>query len=511
MQAAAARARAVLRAVLRTSDPPWLRLGRRGSLAFLAAGCALIAAWQLAVIANVEQLDLSYRVSRSLNGFYGRRAQNYFYFLYYTGAFPVATAAPSSSLVWNRAAARERLRSDPLLTNELDVFVRTGDLAKIFLLYPSAWLSGTPRRATLAPLNRALGVSSLLALFVSLCLLERRLLASALVIALGSNPYQHAMLYASNDVFGYPIPVASWLLALHAPVFLGRWRGPGTFALAAFSGCLLASVREVRTEPALVLLPVAASYLLARTGWPRRILLVLTLALAFAGSARLWSRYWDGKFEESLGFVTRAGGAAYEGPRNRHHTFWHPVWCGLGDFDERYGYAWDDRVAFRYGIPEVNRRFGTGYELSSNDYYLRDYHTPARSHRVRPETLPEYEAVLRDKVLGDIASDPLWYAGILLRRAARVLSQTTPVRLDFVDVPFSGWLVLPAVASLLALRRWRQLLLLGFYLPTSLTALLIYSGWGIPWGSSYHLVLFALGVCWVAHGIAYARRAAQSE
>ena len=26
------------------------------------------------------------------------------------------------------------------------------------------------------------------------------------------------------------------------------------------------------------------------------------------------------------------------------HAFWYPVFCGLGDFDTKYGYEWNDRV-----------------------------------------------------------------------------------------------------------------------------------------------------------------------
>lgn len=68
--------------------------------------------------------------------------------------------------------------------------LRTGDLGKIFLLYPDAWLNGTPKRATIRAFNRGLGVASLVALFVSFALLHHRLFGVALVAVLGSNPYQ---------------------------------------------------------------------------------------------------------------------------------------------------------------------------------------------------------------------------------------------------------------------------------------------------------------------------------
>jgi hypothetical protein len=49
------------------------------------------------------------------------------------------------------------------------------------------------------------------------------------------------------------------------------------------------------------------------------------------------------------------------------------------------------------------------------------------------------------------------------------------------------------------LRRWDQVKLLGFYLPTSLSCILVYSGFTMPFNSAFHLVLFAVLVCWIAN------------
>ena len=51
-----------------------------------------------------------------------------------------------------------------------------------------------------------------------------------------------------------------------------------------------------------------------------------------------------------------------------------------------------------------------------------------------PYELPHYEEVIRDKVLGDIRRDPVWYLGILWKRAGRILTETSPVRLAAGDL-----------------------------------------------------------------------------
>ncbi len=502
------------RALLQSSDPDWLRFGRTGSLIFLIVGALLIVAWQGNFTQEARSLDSSYRVKDRLNGFYAPFGTRFFYYLYYTGVFPVAEDEGLPLPAWSQEAAERSLQSNPNLVNELGVYLRTGDLAKIFLLYPHVWWTGTPKHASLVPFNWLLGVVSLLALFFSLSLLQHRLLGSILVLVLGSNPFQLWSLYATNNVFAYATPVACLMLALHAPMILGRWRGWGTLLLAAFAGLFLATVREVRSEPVLAAIPVIATYLFAWGSWRRSMALLGVFVLSFGLTASVWTSYWDTKFQEAHRIVEQAGGIPFDGSWNSHHVLWHSVWCGLGDFDQKYGYVWNDGVAFRYAIPEVNSRFDTNYRMpkhfitkrrprssgplprrSTKSYFLRDYESPRKKYRIRPETLDAYNIVVRDKVLSDVVQDPLWYLTILGKRTLRILSETPPIRLSlntrFIDIPFSGWWLLPLVVALALLRRWQELLLLAYFLPASLTPLLVHSGDGLSLAGSYAHATFA--------------------
>ena len=506
----------------RVADPAWLRLGPRGSLAFMLAGCLLLVGWQMQVPDDPAQLDRTYERSVGF-GLYRYRIQKFFYFFYYTGKFPISTKMDVGHLRWNEKDAWRALGDDAGVVSRLDQkwktpklimedrgFLRTGDLGKIFLLYPHAWVNGTPKRATLRAFNRGLGIASLLALFVSFALLNHRLLGTTLVLVLGSHPFQMVELYAKNNIFGHPIAIASLMLALHAPLILtSRPRGRWVYLLPIVSGVFLASFRETRLEPALVILSVAGCYLFVAGGWRRRTLLVGMLAVTAMVTSTLWTRYWDAKFEDAYAIVERQGGVTFDGDWNTHHAFWHSLWWGLGDFASDKGYWPDDRAAHAYGIPRVNQRFGTKYRTNPYSRSLRDYYTAERKHRVKPETLPEYGLVLKEKVLGDIRADPLWYAGIIVKRLDRLFSLATPIRLGigarYVDVPFSAWLFLPAILWLAYLRRWDQLKLLAFYLPASLSTVAVFSGKSMPYNSAFHLVLFAVVVCWAAQALSAAR------
>jgi uncharacterized membrane protein len=322
---------------------------------------------------------------------------------------------------------------------------------------------------------------------------------------LGSNPFLIEELYNTNNVFGYPISVASLMFALHAALVLRRARHRAVYLLPVVSGVFLASFREVRLEPALVLLSIAVLYATAAGGWRRRAGLLATLGVTVLSTSLLWGYYWNAKFEEAFEIVERQRGVSFDPPWARSHALWHSAWCGLGDFAAERGYRYDDRTAYAWGVSEVNRRFGTRYRMTGG-WELANYRTLARKNRMRPEELDLYLIVMRDRILGDIAGDPLWYAGVIARRVEAVFQETTPVRLGTgrlrFDVPFSAWLLFPVLAWLVYLRRWDQVKLLGFYLPTSLSCILVYAGFTMTFNSAFHLVLFAVLVCWAVNATA---------
>ncbi|MCP5042908.1 MAG: hypothetical protein GY944_17930 [bacterium] len=485
------------------SDPSWLRFNRGASVMLVVAGSLAIVIWQASFATHAEELDDQFRNRANISGFLEESAPRFFYFLYYTGKFPVVLLDPLEQADWNPEAADRYLSGHPNLSNELHAFLRTGDHAKTLLLYPSAWWNGTPRDVTLAEFNRLFAALSLVSLFVAFAFCHHLLLGSVLVALLGSHPYQLHSLYASNDVFGYTTAFACLCLGLNAPILFTRTRTPWMIAIAIASGVLVATIREVRTEPALVGISIAATYCLApQIDWRKRAALLVTLVSAFVITTASWSTYWEGKFEEAHRAVELAGGKTYDGPWNRHHVLWHAIWCGLGDFASERGYRWDDRAAYRHAIPMVNQRFGTTYHYRPGpmNYYLDEFYTDQRKHRISPETLDEYNAVIRDHVLDDISSDPLWYLEVVSRRVDVVLTQTTPLRLaaagHHLGIGFSGYIALALLVYLIASGARRELALIGFAVPASLTTVLVYSADGIAYASTYHVVGFSILVAW---------------
>jgi hypothetical protein len=102
----------------------------------------------------------------------------------------------------------------------------------------------------------------------------------------------------------------------------------------------------------------------------------------------------------AVGSVTAATLARHgQAGAPQQHALWFGIWSGLGDFDETKGHVWSDFATW----DAIVKAGGTPVTPTFYD--------------------PANEAVLRRLVLGDIAQDPAWYAGILVRRLWATLAQ----------------------------------------------------------------------------------------
>jgi hypothetical protein len=486
----------------------------------LLLGLLAIVVWQAGFARSPGSLPDSHRMSAStgLNSEY-----RFVYFFYYLGLYPVTSSEGHVTFLgepgyrrYSREAAERLIRErGRTLQMEWKHTVRVGEPGKLFLYMLDALLKGEPRLPlSLRPANQAVFVASLCAAFGAFWYAGMPLIGGLLALLVGSNPFQLFQVYARENVFGWPISVGLLTLAINLPL-LRRGRGPSRWLLLVplATGALLATLAQVRTEPITILASAALAcvFVSGASTW-RRVALLAVLIASFALVWTLWAAWFEARFQEARRVVAAAGGHPYDGPRDTSHAFWHPIWCGLGDFDTRYGYVWSDTAAARYAHPilrDVYKVDVPDWDFDSWGYYTA-FWDPGRRYYKMPYEMPHYSDVVRDKVLGDIARDPAWYGGILARRAWRLLSETTPARLTlgsrFVTLPWTGLLVPPLLALLALTRSWTLLKLACFPLSTSIPAFVVYSGNGMSFYSWYHLmaaaivasILLQLGGAWAA-------------
>jgi hypothetical protein len=460
----------------------------------LLVGLAAILAWQ--VLFSVVALDSRYRNTASV----GTHQEGRFaYFWVYKGLFPVATTITSPPP--GSAGADWVIRNHPeTLVQDLTYTWLSGDYGKVIPHLFDTWLRGEPLNTRMIPFNRMLFMFSLCSLFAAFWYIHRPLLGLVMVVLLGSNPFQLFHVYAHDNVIGLPITTAILMLALHLP-WLTRARLPAryTWALPIVTGVLLASIRTIRSEPAPIILAALGTYLtLFSWPWRRRLALVALLMVSFIATGSAWRSFFLKKHSEARAFLASVGGNPYPGEPRLYHHFWHPVWCGLGDFDTKYGYKWSDKVALVYATPILETKYGIKvpiYDVEGK-YGPEEYYDARRVYKRLPFQIPEYDQVARDKVLHDIAHDPIWYAGILAKRAWRVLDEQTPVRVAIGSmhrfIPMHGLVALGLLLGCLAFRQWFLAKLVGFTMPTLTTAMFVYSGDGVSYYGIYHIVAAAI-------------------
>ena len=195
------------------------------------------------------------------------------------------------------------------------------------------------------------------ALYAAFWWVRDPVLGAAAAALLGSNPYQLYEVHFRENVFGWAITAGVLTLALSVPL-LQRHPIRRPWALPLAIGVVLGTVRQIRPEPgAIVVSAGLACLLVPRLSWPRRAALAAVLVAGFLGTSAAWQGYFDHKFDEATRVVSAAGGRVYHGPRDRYHAFWHPLWCGLGDFGAKHGYEWRDKAAAHYAAPIVQERY----------------------------------------------------------------------------------------------------------------------------------------------------------
>lgn len=466
-------------------------------LFLLLLGCFLIFTWQLSFRLQASDLDSTYRL-RASSGLKYQDYEPFAYFYYYLGLFPVATTLESPP--YSKEGAQSVLDNHPdTLRMETTNVIRTGDFGRIWLFMPDAILKDRPEQLRIWWFQAGVFVVALSSLLIASWVSHQLVLGILLVVLIGSHPFQVYEVYGNQNLFGWPISITTFVLALHFPLLFHKHVPRGwLWILPIFSGLLLATVRQIRTEPMLIIASVFAVYIVAlHLTWKTRALLCLALLGSFYVGSKGYEYRFSKQFLHAREVVLEHGGDVLPKIAHQYHLLWHPIWCGLGDFDTTYGYAWDDRDAYEYATPIMKERGVLDFTMKPDSYVesTATHDDNGKYYKLIWE-LPEYEEVMKEKVVHDIMHDPLWYLNILRKRVHRILTEVAPVRIAigdmFLSFPVNGYLLFPTILLLAVRRHWGLLKIVIFPLPLALTAFLIFSGRGTTYYSIYPHVMVAV-------------------
>lgn len=436
---------------------------------------------------NIPTNSMNQQQRKDASGFSIDKGQKFAYFNYYTGNFPLATL--NDSLVYSEQGALNEIKTNGKgLIMEYQHWSRLGEHARIWAFLPDAWLKGSPKKPSIKTFNALLFIIALISIFISFYRINKPVFGALLVLIVSVTPFFVYEVYGNENIFGLLATVFLICLSLNLPVLFNKTSNlQKTIAAALISGVFIGFFSEFRNELSILFFSILLIYLFANQFiiWKRLLLISLTLLTFWVTKSGL-REWFDYQYNQTVELVAKNNGHVYTGKRIEGHKFWHPVFCGLGDFDRKYGYVWNDRIAYEYATPILNNKYDLNISYSG-ELHTDNYYDTDSLYYIKFDEIEAYETVVRDKVISDIKNDPIWYLEILGKRLIRILSATLPI-------PFVGWLLIPLSFLLIRRKEYQYLKLIVISLPLSLSTFIIYSDNGSTYNSlfGYFILIISL-------------------
>jgi len=422
---------------------------------------------------------------KDASGFSFKLAKKFSYFHYYTGEFPLATLNEDLKYSTDDAYSEIKENGQDLIM-EYNHWSRLGENARIWAFLPNSMIAMSPQEPSIKLFNAIVFISSLMIVFIGFWRIKKAFYGFILVLLINLTPFYLYEVYINQNIFALLGSVFFIVIGLNVSALFKQNNLYKALLIGLASGAIIGLFSEFRNEISIVLLtPILFAFFSKQPYFLTKVSVVLLCILSFYGSKQVIRAHFNAKFENSVALVEKAGGHVYTGDRISGHKFWHPVFCGLGDFDEDYGFKWSDKVAYQYATPILQEKYGMKINYSGK-YHLDNYYDKDSLYYIKFDEISEYEEVVKEKVLSHIKADPLWYFSILAKRVMRTLSVTIPV-------PYVGWLVFYVLYFFVKNRQWFFFKLLIVSLPLSATSIIIYSGDGATYNSVFvYFVIISL-------------------
>ncbi len=380
----------------------------------------------LFMLSAISQDNLKYS-RKDATGFKPHQATQFFYFYKNLSLFPLAVEKKElSKLKDSPADARSYIKKNPEdLRMEIKHWYRFGEAARIWALYP-AYLLGEPLdNLSLKPLNIIVFSITALVLFLASYKLGGVTVATLGTSLFVSSPFVLSETFLIDNIFAIQPMLHIFAISLFVILHGGKKRYllAATMFIAALSGLF----SEIRGENITVLLVPVVYWLLAlKCSIGQKVLVCLAVVLVFGSVKSLIRSHFNEAYARTYQIVDSVGGATFDGGKTGQHPIWHPLLAGLGDYGQDKGFLWSDREIFyrvlgKAGFSEKEiRDVGKTYYDSETQHYYK-----------RPETLGNYSRLARNEFVSTVVADPLWYAGILVKRAFRIVTDVPPLTFYF--------------------------------------------------------------------------------
>lgn len=418
------------------------------------------------------------------SGFSHDKAKHFAYFHYYKNSFPLATL--DTNITYSKDAAESLIEnSGENLIMEYQHWSRLGENARIFAYLPNSILKGTPASPSIRLFNSLVFTICLVICYLGFAKNNQRAVGLSIITILLLTPYFRYEVYQNENIFGLLIPLFLACVALNLQLINKNSSIKKLIIIPLITGIIVGFFSEMRGEIIIIVASIILLYLFSKNLMILgKILAIIILVGSVFTTKKSIVSYFGYKFDEAYQLVKEKGGHVYNGKRIEGHKFWHPVYCGLGDFDNKFDYEWNDRAAYKYALPILKEKYNSNIKYSGK-LHLDNYYDRDHLYYIKFDEIDEYEEIVKNKVINDIRNNPLWYAKIIIKRINRILSETLPFH-------WIGWIGIPFLIFLYIKKQWFDLMILLAGLPLSFTPLFIYSGGNSTYNSVFGIIILAL-------------------
>jgi hypothetical protein len=410
------------------------------------------------------------------SGFVTEKGEKFIYFYYYTNYFPLATL--NKNLEYSKEGALKEIKQNSnKLIMEYGHWSRLGENARIWCFLPNAILQQSTKNPHIKLFNGIIFTIALIIFFIGAYKIKKGLSALIIILIVQFTPFFLYEVYTNPNIFallasGYLIVLGLQLpyLEQHKLNYIGL----------LISGIIIALFTEIRNENLVVLGTLIILVIFIKNSVKYKLIAFILLLFSFIFTQLSIRKYFDYKFDQTTQLLQKNGGNIYTGGRIKGHKFWHPIFCGLGDFDKELNYPTKDTVAYRYAVPILNEKYNLNIRYSGK-YHTDNYYDKDSLYYMKFDEIPEYENILKDKVLLDIRSNPWWFTKIILKRIHRILSHTIP----FKNL---GYISLILILTLIYFNKTIQVNIILSSLPLSISPLLFFSGGNATYNSFFPFI-----------------------
>jgi len=461
----------------------------------LIAGIALIVVSQSLYYLMPASISSEYRRADA-TGFNHWWAQEFVYHYYYNDLFPLATRAKQKEFSEEGARVNLNEKPDSLMT-EYRHWARFGESARIWLYLPYASITQSAENPQIRFTNFLFLTLVLTYLYVLFWKRRMSFLGLILVLIIGSAPFIVYETHVNNNIFGLMAAYAVLLTVLYLPLFKGNFKHK-YIVIPLVTGLLAGTIYHIRAEStAMLFSPLIIVWLNRNIKFLQSLIITAVLLCSFFLTRSMIKEHFAELKAETNQLVKDLGGTPFEGGKTLVHPLWHPLYCGLGDFDTEYGHTLHDTAVFNFVLPILRERTGEELKYPGNTIYeMAEFYDEDSLYYKYVATIPGFDQIVKELFITDIKNDPLWYLGILVKRTQKFFFHLSPMGISLKDrvipLPFHGIIVLLFGFILFRYKKWFWLKLMFFTLPLGVSVIAVFYGWNNSYQSIFHLFSFSI-------------------